>query len=86
MNSDNEEYKNKEDELFDMIDKLINFVSNLYKNNLGLFYFVTLKFTENFPFDTNHNCFNYDEEKNLIVTIDENPLENINVYALFFKY
>ena len=48
-----EENKNK-NELLNMIDEFILFISNLYQTNLGLFYFVTLKFTENFPFETNH--------------------------------
>ena len=85
MNSDNEEYKNKEDELFKMINELILFVGTLYDTNSTLFYFVVLKFTENYPLETNHKCFNYDEEKKLISTIDENPLEKHKCICPFFQ-
>ena len=67
-----------EDELYKMIDALELFCDKLYKSNLGLFYLVTLKFTENFPYETNHKCFYYDENKNLINFIkkDENNKHN----------
>ena len=46
-------------ELFNMIDEFVHFISLLYDNNNGLFNFVTLKFTENFTLETNHRCFFY---------------------------
>ena len=61
--------KKNEDELFKMIDLLESFCNKLYLNNLGLFYLVTLKFTENFPYETNHKCFYYDENKGSITFI-----------------
>ena len=64
-----EENEDNEDEIYNMIDALEIFCDKLYNNNLGLFYFVTLKFTENFPYETNHKCFFYDENKNLISII-----------------
>ena len=85
MNKDDEDYMKKEDELFNMIKELISFISKLYDNNLGLFYFVTLKFTENFPFETKHKCFNYNEEKNLIITISESSLEKHKCICPFFQ-
>ena len=80
-----EENINIENELFNMIDELISFCSHLYENNLSLFYFVLLKFTENFPFDTNHKCFNYNEENNLITVIKENQLEKHKCICPFFQ-
>ena len=85
-----EEEKNEEKEiikkeLFSMIEEFISFCSNLYKNNLGLFYFVTLKFTENYPFETNHKCFKYDEEENSIIIIKENPSEKHKCICPFFQ-
>ena len=89
---ENEEEKEKEKEkeiikkeLFSMIGELISFCSNLYKNNLGLFYFVTLKFTENYPFETNHKCFKYDEEENSLIIIKENSSEKHKCICPFFQ-
>ena len=83
---DNQQQKNDEEgELFNMIDILISFCSNLYINNLGLFYFVTLKFTENFPFETNHKCFKYKEDESLIIMIKENQFEKHNCICPFFQ-
>ena len=64
-----EENEKKDEELYQMIDNLENFGDKLYKSNLSLFYFFTLKFTENFPYETNHKCFGYDEDKNLVTFI-----------------
>ena len=64
-----EEKENNDEELYEMIDYLESFCDKLYKNNLSLLYFFTLKFTENFPYETNHKCFSYDEDKNLITFI-----------------
>ena len=80
-----EEKKKIEDELFPMIDELIFFVSILYKNNLSLFYFVTLKFTENFPFETNHKCFYYNEDEKKVSIIKENLSEKHNCICPFFQ-
>ena len=84
-NENKEEMHNIEDELYDMIDNLISFVSNLYNNNLGLFFFVTLKFTENYPFETNHKCFKYDEEHKKIIIIKENLMEKHICICPFFQ-
>ena len=59
-------------EIFDMLDNLEIFCDKLYNNNLSLFYFFTLKFTENYPYETNHKCFSYDENKKLITFIKSN--------------
>ena len=56
-------------EIYKMFDSLEIFIDKIYKNNLGFFYFLTLKFTENFPYETNHKCFSYDENKNLVIFI-----------------
>ena len=85
---ENEKNKEKEiikNELFSMLEEFISFCSNLYKNNLGLFYFVTLKFTENYPFETNHKCFKYEEEENSITIIKENPSEKHKCICPFFQ-
>ena len=77
-----------------MLDCLEIFCEKLSKSNLSLFYFVTLKFTENFPYNTNHKCFYYDENKNLISFIkkDNNekhkcicPFMQVMIYALSRK-
>ena len=59
----------KENEIYKMFDCLEIFCDKLSQNNLSLFYFVTLKFTENFPYETKHKCFYYDENKNLVTFI-----------------
>ena len=84
-NSENEEKQNIEDELFNMIDELISFISKLYNNNLGLFYLVTLKFTENFPFETNHKCFKYEENEKKVIFIKENKSEKHKCICPFFQ-
>lgn len=82
-----------EDEIYKMIDTLEIFCDKLYKNNLGLFYFVTLKFIENIPLETNHKCFSFDENKKLITFIkkDENvkhictcPFLQVIIYFLLY--
>ena len=45
---------NNDDEIYQMFDCLEDFCEKLEKNNLSLFYFFTLKFTENFPYKTRH--------------------------------
>ena len=55
-----------DDEIYKMIETLEIFGNKLYINNLSLFYLFTLKFNENFPYETNHQCFYFDENKNLI--------------------
>ena len=53
-------------DIYKIFDSLEIFGDKLYKNNLSLLYLFTIKFTENFPYETNHKCFNYDENKNLV--------------------
>ena len=73
----NERYANDEeknsfvDEILKLMEEFIKFIDCLYKSNLSLFYFVTLKFTENFPLETNHKCFNYNEEQKKLTIIKE---------------
>ena len=74
-----------ETELFNMIDEFTTFISLLYKNNIGFFYFVTLKFTQNFSFNTNHRCFFYNEEENKITMIKENESEKHKCICPFFQ-
>ena len=57
-------------EIYQMIDYLEIFFENLMQNNLSLLYLFTLKFTENFPYETNHKCFSYDGNKNLVIFIE----------------
>ena len=86
-----EEKDENEDEINRMFDYLETFCDNLFKNNLSLFYFFTLKFTENFPYETNHKCFIYDENNNLITFIKKDkekkhtcicPFMQVMIYAL----
>ena len=77
--------KKIDDELFKMIDSLELFCNKLYKSNLGLFYLVTLKFTENFPYKTNHKCFYYDENKNLITFIKKDKYSKHNCICHFLQ-
>ena len=84
-NFQNEEKEKLENELYSMLEELILFVSKLYENNLGLFYFVTLKFTENFPYQTNHKCYKYDYKEKTITFIKENPLEKHICVCPFFN-
>ena len=92
-NEEEEEQENEKDkekeiikkELFSMIEEFISFCLNLYKNNLSLFYFVTLKFTQNYPLETNHKCFKYDEEENSIIIIKENSSEKHKCICPFFQ-
>ena len=77
--------KKIDDELFKMIDSLELFCNKLYKSNFGLFYLVTLKFTENFPYKTNHKCFYYDESKNLITFIKKDKYSKHNCICHFLQ-
>ena len=72
MEEEKEEEKERdknEDELYEMLDYLEIFVVKLYKANLSIFYFFTLKFTDNYPYETRHKCFDYDENKHLVTFI-----------------
>ena len=80
-----ENEKKNDEELYEMIDDLEIFCDKLYKNNLSLFYFFTLKFTENFPYETNHKCFFYDENKNLITFIKKNNEQKHSCICPFFQ-
>ena len=80
-----EERNNYLDNLYKMIDEIEKFCTNLYHNNLSLFYLFTLKFTENFTFETNHKCFYYNEDENLIILIKENPDEKHKCICPFFQ-
>ena len=79
------EFEKEKEELFQMVKELISLCSSLYNNNLGLFYFVTLKFTENFPFETNHKCYKYNEEENTITIIKESLSEKHTCICPFFQ-
>jgi len=72
-------------ELFGMLNELILFVSKLYESNLALFYLVVLKFTNNYPFETNHKCFKYDEAEEKIIVIKENLEEKHMCTCPFFQ-
>ena len=78
-------------EVYIMFDYLDIFCNKLMQNNLSLFYFFTLKFTENFPYETNHKCFGYDECKNLVTFIKKDkekkhtcicPFMQVMIYVL----
>ena len=90
--SDNNE--NDDDEIYKMIDSLEIFCDKLWNNNLSLFYFVTLKLTENFPYETKHKCFYYDDNKKLITFIKKDndkkhicicPFMQVMIYVLMRK-
>ena len=79
------------DEIYIMFNCLEIFCDKLFMSNLSLFYFITLKFTENFPYETNHKCFYYDENKKLITFIEEDkntkhicicPFMQVIIYTL----
>ena len=83
--------KEGDNEVYKMFDYLETFCEKLSMSNLGLFYFVTLKFRENFPYETNHKCFYYDENKNLITFIQKDanikhkcicPFMQVMIYTL----
>ena len=61
----------EDDEIYEMFDCLEELGNKLYNNNLSLFYYFTLKFTENYPYETYHKCLGYDENKNLVTFIKE---------------
>ena len=88
---EDEEVDENEGEIYKMFDSLENFGNRLYKNNLSLFYFFTLKFTENFPYETRHKCFSYEENKKLVSFIKKDkekmhvcicPFFQVMIYAL----
>ena len=82
-NNKNDEDITIEEELFNMIDELSSFILNLYNNNLQLFFFVILKFTENFPYETNHKCFNYNEQKKITIIKEEYSQKHICICPFF---
>ena len=63
------------DEVYKMFDYLETFCNKLNKNNLSLFYLFTLKFTENYPYETTHKCFSYNEKKQLVKFIKKEDEE-----------
>ena len=75
--------KSNENELFGMIDEIIIFINNIKIYNLSLFYFITLKFTENFPYETNHKCFRYNESNNSITIVKESKEKHICICPFF---
>ena len=84
-NLENESEMNISNELFQMIDELLLFVSKLYESNLALFYLVVLKFTKNYPFETHHKCFKYDEADKKITIIKKNLEEKHICTCPFFQ-
>ena len=84
-NLENESKINVFNELFQMLDELLLFVSKLYESNLGFFYLVVLKFTKNYPFETHHKCFKYDETENKVIIIKENLEEKHICTCPFFQ-
>ena len=84
-NDKEEEDVDDGDEIYKMFDSLEIFIDKIYKNNLSLFYFFTLKFTENFPYETNHKCFSYDENKNLVIFIKEDIEKKHNCICPFIQ-
>jgi len=84
-NLEDENKKNVSNELFQMLDELLLFVSKLYESNLAAFYLVVLKFTKNYPFETHHKCFKYDETENKITIIKENLEEKHICTCPFFQ-
>ena len=90
-NDEDEEEEANDDEIYKMFEDLEIFIKKLYENNLSLFYYFILKFTENFPYETNHKCFNYDDNRNLITLIEKNkdekhlctcPFMQVMIYTL----
>ena len=84
-NLENENKINVKTELFKMLDELLLFVSKLYESNLALFYLVVLKFTKNYPFETHHKCFKYDEAENKVIIIKANSEEKHICTCPFFQ-
>jgi len=84
-NLENEGKINENIELFKMFDELLLFVSKLYETNLAFFYLVVLKFTKNYPFETNHKCFKYDENENKVIIIKKNLKEKHICACPFFQ-
>ena len=82
---EDESKKNESNELFQMLDELLLFVSELYESNLAFFYLVVLKFTKNYPFETHHKCYKYDENENKIIVIKENMEEKHICTCPFFQ-
>jgi len=82
------------DELKDMIQCFYGLCVKIYNNNYGFLILIILKFVENFPFETNHKCFKYNEQEKSITVIKENLIEKhtcicpflqIFIYTLFIK-
>ena len=68
-NIDKEGKVQLENDIFNMLDIFINFYTQIKENNSALFYLIIYKFTENFPFETNHKCYSYDSKTRLIKII-----------------
>ena len=75
-NSDFENKKKIENEIFEMLDEFIIFYTKIKEHNLALFYLIIFKFTENFSYETNHKCFNYDSNKRLINIIPKSEVKH----------
>ena len=68
-----------------MFDELEIFTDKLFKTNLSLFYYFVLKFTENYPYETRHKCFSYDENKNLVTFIPKSKEEKHKCICPFMQ-
>ena len=75
----------EEDEIYKMFDELEIFTDKLFKANLSLFYYFVLKFTENYPYETRHKCFSYDENKNLVTFIPKSKEEKHKCICPFMQ-
>ena len=71
------ENENKyENEIIDILDKIIDFIESCYNNNLCVFHLITLKLIKNYPNKTYHKCFSFDEKTKKINVIKNNGLQH----------
>ena len=84
-NSDINNKNNIENEIFNMLDIFIFFYTQIKENNSALFYLIIFKFIENFPYETNHKCFNYDFNNKTIKTIPYSSKEKHKCICPFFQ-
>ena len=84
-NLSNEEKNKIENEIYNMLNEFIIFYTKIKENNSALFYLILIKFTENFPFDTTHKCFNYDSEKKIVKIISPSDSQKHKCICPFYQ-
>ncbi len=68
-----------------MILSFNNLCQKLFVNNFGFFILIILKCVENYPFQTNHKSYKYNEKEKSLIIIKENLFAKFTCICPFFQ-